>query len=54
MENTIQPMSKKDYYLSFLAGLLIGLLFLPIIWAIARPKGQARKKKGTTNKLILA
>lgn len=36
MENTIQPMSKKDYYLSLLAGLLIGLLLLPILKA-AKP-----------------
>ncbi|HPN96564.1 MAG TPA: GtrA family protein [Candidatus Moranbacteria bacterium] len=37
MENTTQPMLKKDYYLSFLAGLLIGLLFLPILNA-AKPE----------------
>jgi putative flippase GtrA len=36
MENNIAPMSKKDYYLSFLAGLFIGLLFLPILYA-AKP-----------------
>ena len=36
MESTIPPMSKKDYYLSFLAGLLIGLLFLPVLSA-AKP-----------------
>jgi putative flippase GtrA len=36
METQIQPMSKKDYYLSFLAGLLIGLLFLPVLSA-AKP-----------------
>ena len=41
MENTIQPMSKKDYYLSFLAGLLIGLLFLPVLSA-AKPDLYAR------------
>lgn len=35
--DSIQPMSKKDYYLSFLAGLLIGLLFLPILKA-AKPE----------------
>lgn len=32
----MQPMSKRDYYLSFLAGFLIGLLFLPILKA-AKP-----------------
>jgi putative flippase GtrA len=37
METNIEPMSKKDYYLSFLAGLLIGLLFLPILKA-AKPE----------------
>lgn len=36
MEINIQPMSKKDYYLAFLAGLLIGLLFLPVLKA-AKP-----------------
>lgn len=30
-------MSKKDYYLSFFAGLLIGLLFLPVLYA-AKPE----------------
>jgi len=40
-ENTIQPMSKKDYYLAFLAGLLIGLLFLPILKA-AKPELYGR------------
>lgn len=29
--NSIPPMSKKDYYLSFFAGLLIGVLVLPIL-----------------------
>jgi putative flippase GtrA len=32
----IQPMTKKDYYLSLLAGLLIGLLLLPVLKA-AKP-----------------
>jgi putative flippase GtrA len=36
METTISPMSKKDYCLSFFAGLLIGLLFLPVLYA-AKP-----------------
>lgn len=33
---TLQPMTKKDYSLGFLAGLLIGLLFLPVLSA-AKP-----------------
>lgn len=37
MDNTIQPMTKKDYFLSFLAGFLIGLLLLPILKA-AKPE----------------
>ena len=36
MNTSIQPMVKKDYYLSFFAGALIGLLFLPILKA-AKP-----------------
>ena len=43
MENQTQaiPMVKKDYYLSFLAGILVGLLFLPILRA-AKPDIYAR------------
>lgn len=41
METNIQPMSKKDYYLSFLAGLFIGLLFLPVLSA-AKPDLYAK------------
>jgi len=38
METTsILPMTKKDYYLSFLAGLFIGFLLLPILYA-AKPE----------------
>lgn len=41
MDATTQPMVKKDYYLSFLAGALVGLLFLPILRA-AKPDIYAR------------
>ena len=34
-------MSKKDYFLSFLAGFLIGLLFLPVLYA-AKPELYAK------------
>jgi putative flippase GtrA len=41
METIISPMAKKDYYLSFLAGLFIGLLFLPVLYA-AKPELYAK------------
>jgi len=40
-EANIQPMSKKDYYLSFLNGFFIGLLFLPVLYA-AKPELYAK------------
>lgn len=43
METNIQPVSKKDYYLSFFSGLLIGLLFLPVLYA-AKPDLYAKLK----------
>jgi len=36
MEETIQPMSKKDYLLSVIAGIFIGILLLPMLWS-AKP-----------------
>lgn len=42
-KTSIEPMSKKDYCLSFLAGFLIGLLFLPVLKA-AKPDLYTKAK----------